>query len=129
MSCTVWVLPASPSVSSTLRPSTTAPAARHWSSRLSASRRAPLAMRASRSAPSGVRSMASAFATFSSCCSISWGRMRLKLNRWQRESMVAGTFWISVVARINSRWAGGSSMIFSRALKASRESICTSSMM
>ena len=54
--------------------------------------------------------------------------MRLKLNRWQRDRMVGSTFCISVVARMNSRWAGGSSMIFSSALKASRESMWTSSM-
>ena len=55
--------------------------------------------------------------------------MRLKENRWQRDRMVAGTLCSSVVARMNSRCSGGSSMIFSRALKASRESMWTSSMM
>ena len=55
--------------------------------------------------------------------------MRLKLCLWQRDRIVAGTFCSSVVARINIRCAGGSSKIFSRALKAAMESICTSSMM
>ena len=86
-------------------------------------------MRARISAPSAVRAMSSAAAIFSSCCSMSRGRMRLKENRWQRERMVAGTLCSSVVARMNSKCSGGSSMIFSRALKASRESMCTSSMM
>ena len=41
--------------------------------------------------------------------------------------MVAGTLCSSVVARMNIRWAGGSSRIFSRALKAGVDSMCTSS--
>ena len=43
--------------------------------------------------------------------------------------MVAGTLWISVVARMKSTWDGGSSSVFSRALNAPVDSICTSSMM
>ena len=43
--------------------------------------------------------------------------------------MVAGTLFSSVVARMNIRWGGGSSNIFSRALNAEPESMCTSSMM
>ena len=62
-----------------------------------------------------------------SCCSMSWGRMRLKAKRWHRERMVAGTLWSSVVARMNIRCSGGSSRIFSSALKAELESMCTSS--
>ena len=31
---------------------------------------------------------------------MSSGPMRVKSYRWQRERMVAGTFWISVVARM-----------------------------
>ena len=46
-----------------------------------------------------------------------------------RERMVAGTFWISVVARMKMTCAGGSSSVFSRALKAAVDSMCTSSMM
>ena len=34
---------------------------------------------------------------------------RLKSKRWQRESMVAGSLCGSVVARMNTAWAGGSS--------------------
>ena len=54
--------------------------------------------------------------------------MRPKSYLWQRESTVAGTFWISVVAKMKMTWEGGSSMILSSALKALLESMCTSSM-
>ena len=43
--------------------------------------------------------------------------------------IVAGTLSMSVVARINTTFAGGSSSVLSSALKAGFESICTSSMM
>ena len=43
--------------------------------------------------------------------------------------MVAGTLCSSVVARMNIRCSGGSSRIFSSALNAAMESMCTSSMM
>ena len=59
---------------------------------------------------------------------ISSGRSRLNANRWQRDRIVAGTFCSSVVARMNKRCAGGYSIIFSSALNAAVESICTSSM-
>ena len=42
----------------------------------------------------------------------------MKVKRWHRERMVAGTLCSSVVARMNIRCSGGSSMVFSRALKA-----------
>ena len=51
----------------------------------------------------------------------------MKAKRWHRERMVAGTLWSSVVAKMKMRWAGGSSRIFSRALKAGVESMWTSS--
>ena len=54
---------------------------------------------------------------------------RLKSKRWQRESMVAGSRCGSVVASMNTAWAGGSSSVLSRALNAPVESMCTSSMM
>ena len=53
---------------------------------------------------------------------------RPKSKRWQREMMVAGTFWGSVVARMKIMYAGGSSMVLSSALKAAAESMWTSSM-
>ena len=55
--------------------------------------------------------------------------MRWKSNRWQRERIVAGSRWGSVVARMNTAWAGGSSRVFRRALNAPVDSMCTSSMM
>ena len=55
--------------------------------------------------------------------------MSLKLYCWQRERMVAGILWYSVVARMNTTWGGGSSSVFSSALKASGVSMWTSSMM
>ena len=55
--------------------------------------------------------------------------MRRNAKRWQRERMVAGTLCSSVVARMNIRCSGGSSKIFSSALNAAMESMCTSSMM
>ena len=49
--------------------------------------------------------------------------MRLKENCWHRDLMVAGTLCSSVVARMNIRCSGGSSRIFSRALKAAVDSM------
>ena len=43
--------------------------------------------------------------------------------------MVGGTLWISVVAKMNTTYGGGSSMVFNSALNALLESMCTSSMM
>ena len=50
-------------------------------------------------------------------------------KRWQRDSTVTGTLWISVVAKMNLTSGGGSSSVFNSALKAFFESMCTSSMM
>ena len=41
-----------------------------------------------------------------------------KSNLWHLETIVTGTFLISVVAKINFKYSGGSSKILSRALKA-----------
>jgi hypothetical protein len=41
--------------------------------------------------------------------------------------MVSGTLWTSVVASTKRTWSGGSSSVFSNALKAPVESMCTSS--
>ena len=60
---------------------------------------------------------------------ISEAGMRLKSYRWQRESTVAGSFCGSVVASMNTAWAGGSSSVFRSALNALVDSMCTSSMM
>ena len=42
---------------------------------------------------------------------------------------MGSSLWTSVVAKIKMTWAGGSSRVFSRALKAEGESMGTSSMM
>ncbi len=56
-------------------------------------------------------------------------RMPAKSNRWHRERIVIGIFVGSVVQKMNLTCSGGSSRVFSRALKASRVSMWTSSMM
>src|SRR5262245_62497054 len=55
--------------------------------------------------------------------------MVLKMNCWHLERIVAGTLCRSVVAMMNMTCGGGSSRIFSNALKADVDSMCTSSMM
>ena len=60
-------------------------------------------------------------------CRATWGRRKSK--RWQRETMVSGILCGSVVASTKTTFGGGSSSVFSRALKASRVSMWTSSMM
>ena len=52
-----------------------------------------------------------------------------KSKRWQRERIVAGRRRASVVASTKTTWAGGSSRVFSSALKAGSVSMWTSSMM
>ena len=54
---------------------------------------------------------------------------RRKSKRWQRETMVSGILWASVVASTKTTLAGGSSSVLSSALKASRVSMWTSSTM
>jgi hypothetical protein len=53
---------------------------------------------------------------------------RFRLNCRQRESTVTGNFCGSVVASRNFTCGGGSSSVFSNALKECAESMCTSSM-
>src|SRR5438105_104687 len=55
--------------------------------------------------------------------------IRRKSNRWQRDATVNGILCGSVVASTNITCAGGSSSVFSKALKASVVSMCASSMM
>ena len=61
------------------------------------------------------------------CAAMSEVEILRKLKRWQRESMVAGSLCTSVVAKMNSACSGGSSRVFSSALNAPPESMCTSS--
>ena len=44
--------------------------------------------------------------------------MRRRSKRWQRDRTVTGTLRISVVAKMNFTCGGGSSSVFSSALKA-----------
>ena len=97
------------------------------SSSVSASRKAPPAFLAMIFAAPGVKSIFSAPAKSSRCALISSTVIGRKRNVWQRLTMVAGTLCFSVVARIKTTWAGGSSMVFNSALKELAESICTSS--
>jgi hypothetical protein len=53
--------------------------------------------------------------------------MPAKSYRWQRERMVIGSFWGSVVAKMNFTCSGGSSSVLRRALNASFVSMWTSS--
>ena len=54
--------------------------------------------------------------------------IRRKSYCWQRERMVSGILWYSVVAKMNFTRGGGSSSVFRSALNAPVESMWTSSM-
>ena len=97
------------------------------SSRLIASRRLPVAVRAITSSPSRGILIPSSPAMCSSRSAIAESGMRLNSKRWQRETIVAGTLCVSVVARMNTMCSGGSSSVFSSALNAASVSMCTSS--
>ena len=103
--------------------------AESWSSRLSASRSPPRATSARRSSTAGSIRMPSDSATRASCSRVCWYGMRRKSKRWQRDTIVGGTFWASVVASTNSACGGGSSSVFRNASHASGLSRCASSMM
>jgi len=51
------------------------------------------------------------------CAIISSGSIRRRSKLWHRLSTVTGTFLISVVAKMNFTCSGGSSSVFSNALK------------
>src|SRR6185437_6483110 len=61
------------------------------------------------------------------CAAISGGSRLRNFNCKQRDRMVIGTFCTSVVAKTNIACNGGSSSVFSMALNADLESMCTSS--
>ena len=63
------------------------------------------------------------------CAASSACDTRRRSWRWQRDSTVTGTRRSSVVAKMKVTSGGGSSSVFSSALKALRESMCTSSTM
>ena len=117
-----------PSASATAASSGASPAdARTWSRSESASRIPPSACRAISASEAGESFIPSSAATTASRSAICWSVSRRKSNRWQRETMVSGTRWTSVVASTNFTCSGGSSSVFSRALKAPCESMWTSS--
>ena len=53
--------------------------------------------------------------------------IRLKSKIWHRDRIVGIILCFSVVANINIAWAGGSSKVFKKALKAAWDNIWTSS--
>ncbi len=91
------------------------------------SRIAPPAFLAIILAAAGAKSIFSAPQMSNKWVLISSALSGRKRNVWHRLTMVAGTLCFSVVAKINTTWAGGSSMVFNNALKELAESMCTSS--
>ncbi len=98
-----------------------------WSSRATASRTLPSPARAIRRRAVSLAAMDSAAQISRSRPATSGDGTRRKWNSWQRDRMVAGTASISVVAKMKTRWGGGSSTILSRASKAWRDRRWTSS--
>ena len=123
-------LPTRPSLSrilaSVMRPSENAAT---WSNRVYASRIEPVASRAIQSRAPSSASTPMSPAALPRSLSITSSVKSLKLKCWQRLLMVAGTLWSSVVAKMNTMYGGGSSMVLRSALKALFESMCTSSIM
>ena len=97
------------------------------SSKDRASRAEPSAARAIKPLASSPKATCSAAQTLSMSCAVSSSDRRRRSNRWHRDKTVTGTRRISVVAKINLTWGGGSSRVFNRPLKAAVESIWTSS--
>ncbi len=122
---------ARPSMSATSAWLTSAPSMRAiaWSSRLRPSRAEPSAARAISSIAGAATATCSAAATRVNRPASSAAEMRRRSKRWQRDSTVIGTLRISVVAKMKAMCGGGSSSVFSRALKAWVVSMWTSSRM
>ncbi len=93
------------------------------------SRRLPSPASAIQASPVSLIRIPSAAAIFLRLSAMSRSGILRKSKDWQRERIVAGTLWVSVVAKMKITWAGGSSRVFRSALKASRVSMWTSSMM
>ena len=89
----------------------------------------PAARREISSSAGIVTSAPSASQIAASRRAIAAGATTVKSNRWQRDRIVIGSLSGSVVQRTNFTCPGGSSSVLSNALKASRVSMCTSSMM
>ena len=100
-----------------------------WSNKVYASRTEPVDSRATQYKASSSAWMPISFAASSrSFSTVSIGTKR-KLNCWHLDFIVAGTFCSSVVAKMNTTYSGGSSIVFKSALKAEVESMWTSSIM
>ena len=93
----------------------------------SASRMEPAAAWAIVCRAAGSAAMSSASSTFANCAWMVSGSMLRKLNCRQRDSTVTGIFFASVVASRNLTCSGGSSSVFSKALKLCPVSMWTSS--
>ena len=90
-----------------------------WSSAESESRTLPSPTWASTAKASGSAVMPSCAQIHSMRRSNSSKSTLRKENCWQREAIVVGILWDSVVHRMNTTHSGGSSSVFSKALKAS----------
>ena len=84
------------------------------------SRRLPSPASAIQERPLSLIRIFSSVAIFFRFSAICFSGIRRKSKHWQRERIVAGTFWVSVVAKMKITWPGGSSRVLRRALKASR---------
>ena len=99
-----------------------------WSKMERASRSAPSAFCAMMLRASSSAVMFSFAAMFCRCLLISSTVILLKSNIWHRDRIVGMILCFSVVARMNFAYAGGSSNVLRKALKAACESMWTSSM-
>ena len=99
-----------------------------WSKRESASRTLPSAARATLPSASSETRTFSPSATLRRWASSSRAGIMRKSYCWQRERMVSGILWYSVVAKMNFTRGGGSSSVLRSALKAPVDSMWTSSM-
>ena len=99
-----------------------------WSKSESASRALPSAARATSASAWSLTWIRSWSATLRRCRARSRAEIMRKSYCWQRERIVSGILWYSVVAKMNFTRGGGSSSVFSSALKAAPEIWCTSSM-
>ena len=126
----VRVRSASPSICRTSSPRTVpAACAIAWSNSDSESRTEPSAARAISASASGSTLIFSVLAMPCRCLTSTSASTRRRSKRWQRDSTVTGTLRISVVAKMNLACGGGSSSVFSSALNAAGDSMCTSSRM
>ena len=100
-----------------------------WSKMVRASRIDPSALRAITCRDSSSMPTPSLSAITLRLRTMSIMLIRLKSYIWQRDRMVGITLCFSVVARMKIAYAGGSSRVFRKALKAWLLSIWTSSIM